>query len=166
LRPKFKSMRLLFSYLFVSILVFSSLNTFAGSEKDNEKLDNSIVIDRISNKDIEVVVPSIIFAFKPVEIKVKFTNPQHSKLLLNNNKLHFIINGEDVELLFTDGVATFTHKFNDDSTLSIYVEEFSYNKNITVFPIWAIVLPTVLIIIWIIRRATKKRKKKPSIILK
>ena len=161
-------MRSLLSYLFIPVFLFASLITFGNSEneKEIEKNNNSVVIDRIVNSDIEVSVPSIILAFKEANIKLKFKNPNHGKLLLNNNKLHFIINGEDVELLFTNGESTFTHKFEDDASLSIYVEEFSYNKKITVFPLWAVLLLIGLIAILLIRKATKKRKKKPSIILK
>ena len=157
-------MRSLHYYLCLAVFVFASLAVFGGSERegDTESPDNSIVIDRIVNDDIEVTIPSVIFSFAEATIKLKFRNPEHTKLLLNNNRLNFIINGEDVELLFKNGEANFYHKFADDSSLSIYVEEFSYSKEINALPLWVLLLPAGLLLIWGIRKSMNKRSKKTS----
>lgn len=155
-------MRSLHYYLCIAVFVFASLTAFGGSERerDTESPDNSIVIDRIVNDDIEVIIPSVIFSFTETMIKLKFKNPEHTKLLLNNNKLNFIVNGEDVELSFKNGETSFNHKFADDNSLSIYVEEFSYTKEINAFPLWALLLPAGLLLIWIIRKSMNKRPKR------
>ena len=113
-----------------SIVLFCSFlanSTFAKNEEEPlEAIDNSIVIDRIGNNDIEVTLPSVIFAFSEVEIKLKFKNPNQTKLLLNNGKIDFIINGEDQIITFVNGEGSFKHKFDTDKKISILTEDFSY----------------------------------------
>jgi uncharacterized protein YhbP (UPF0306 family) len=136
------------------LFTFNGYSKF--EEEPDETVDNSLVIDRISNDDIEVTIPSLIFTFRDVEIKLRFLNPNHTKLLLNKNKVNFIINGEEKELTFVNGEASFTHRFNNDKTLSIYAEDFSFTQSITAYPLWAILLPMILILLWMMRRKMKK----------
>ena len=144
--------------LFCSLLVpFAS---FAGVEPDNqeEAVDNSIIIDRITNGDIDVSMPSMIFKFQDVIVKLKFNNSNHTKLLLNKNKIDFIINGVNTVLTFVDGEASFTHKFDTSNNLTIFTEDFSYNNSVTAYPMWAVLLPGVLIFLWMIMRIVRKKK--------
>lgn len=147
--------------LFTITLFFSflSVTTLNAKEKDDEpiqEVDNSIVIDRISNSDIEITLPSIILTFKEVDIKLNFINPNHTKLLVNNNKLDLIINGEDRQLEFVNGEASFKHKFDKSKTLSIFIEDFSYTNTVTAYPLWAFLVPIGFIVLWIIKRMMKK----------
>jgi len=143
--------------LFCSFLI--TLNAVAGIEPEREEsVDNSVIIDRISNDDIQVILPSTIFTFQEVTVKLKFVNPNHTKLLLNKNKVDFIINGENTLLTFVDGEASFQHKFDTSKSLSIYVEDFSYNTTVSAYPLWAILSPIVLILLWLIMRALRKKK--------
>lgn len=143
--------------LFCSFLI--TLNAFAGVEPDQEEsIDNSIIIDRIGNSDIDITLPSIIFTFQEVTIKLKFHNPNQTKLLINKNKLDFIINGESIVLTFVDGEASYTHKFDTSNRLSIFVDDFSYNNTVTAYPIWAILVPVGLILLWIMMRIMKRKK--------
>lgn len=144
-----KICNLLYTVLFVAL----TLNMFGKSETNIEELDNSIVIDRVGSNDIEVSVPFIVFSFNETKIKLKFKNPQHIKLLLNDNKLHFIINGEDKELTFINGETSFFHKFNDGEPLSVYIEDFIYNQHITSYPLWSVfLLIIVLFSVWVFMR--------------
>lgn len=140
------------------------LALFAGkaiAKSDEEivplEVDNSIVIDRIANEDILVSISSPIFSFKEADITLKFVNPQHTKLLLNKNRIEFIINGETRILDFTDGIASFKHKFDNSKNITIYTEDFSYTKTVTVYPLWAILLPVVLIVLYILKRLLFKK---------
>ena len=80
--------------LFAIFFICTFFTTFAKeiASEEIETVDNSIVIDRIENTDIEVTLPSMIFTFKEAEIKLRFVNPNHTKLLLNKGKISFIIN--------------------------------------------------------------------------
>ncbi|MCW3084669.1 MAG: hypothetical protein JWP12_2035 [Bacteroidetes bacterium] len=146
----------------ITILITLLIALFTGSlsaKTEVETLpdvDNSIVIDRISNQDVIVSIPSPIFSFKDVEVKLIFKNPNHTKLLLNRNRIEFIINGENKILDFVNGEASFKHRFDTSKILSIYVEDFSYNKSVTVYPLWAIITPMVIIVLYILRRLFKK----------
>lgn len=144
--------------LFTIIFFCSALAGFAkeGMDEPVEEVDNSVVIDRIGNSDIEVTLPSMIFTFKEVDVKLRFLNPEHTKLLLNKGKISFIINGEDVTLEFINGEASFKHKFNKSKSLSIYTEDFSYNKIVTAYPLWALLIPLGFIVLWLIKRMMKK----------
>ena len=148
--------KILFTIAFLCSTLFS-INGFSKDEEEQpEEIDSSVIIDRINNDDIEVSIPSLIFTFTDAEIKLKFKNPEHTKLLLNKNKINFIINGADKTLTFINGEASFINKFNNSNSLSIYTEEFSFNQKVTAYPLWAILAPVVLILFWIIRRVMKK----------
>ena len=121
-----------------------------------EDVDNSIVIDRIGNNDIIVTIPSALFTFRDATIKLQFRNPQHTRLLVNNNRIEFIINGEVKVLDFVNGEATFKHRFDQSNNLSIYTEDFSFNRSVTVYPLWAIIAPLVVILAYIFIRVLKK----------
>ncbi len=144
--------------LFTIVLFCSIFSGFAkeGIDEPVEEIDNSIVIDRIGNSDIEVTLPSLIFTFKEVDVKLKFLNPSHTKLLLNKGKINFIINGEDTELEFVNGQASFKHKFDKSRALSIFTEDFSFNTSVTAYPLWALFVPIGFIVLWIIRRKMRK----------
>jgi hypothetical protein len=143
-----------------SVLIFASTSVSAKGDAElnqpYESVDNSIIIDRIANEDILVTMPSVIFAFKEVEIKLSFNNPEHNKLLLNQNKLKFIINGEEKELTFENGVATFAMSFAEQNHLSIYIEDYSFSKKVTAYPLWVFLVPIVLIIGFILLKIYKK----------
>lgn len=123
---------------------------------DYEEIDNSIVIDRIGNSDLTVTFPSAVFSFKDAEIGIRFNNPLHTRLLANKNRIEFIINGEPVVLEFVNGSASFRHRFDSSQTLSIYTEDFSFSKSVTVYPLWAIIAPLVVILVYIFIRVLKK----------
>ena len=119
-------------------------------------IDNSVVIDRIGNGDIEVTIPSLIFTFSEVDVKLKFVNPNHTKLLVNKGRINMIINGEDRMIEFINGEASFKHKFDKNRTLKIFTEDFSYNNTVTAYPLWAFLVPVGFIIFWVIRKMIKK----------
>jgi hypothetical protein len=152
--------KLLLALSILSALIFVSTKVTAKGdtelEQPIESIDNSIIIDRINNDDISVSVPNFILAFKEAEIKLTFNNPEHIKLLLNNNKLKFIINGEEKELTFENGVATLSMSFAEHNNLSIYIEDFNFTKKVTAYPLWAFIVPIVLIIGLILLKIYKK----------
>jgi len=151
---------------FLLALVFIFLASHFGFAKNDdsnnyreEVIDESIIIDRITNNDIEVKIPSLVFTFKDAEIAIKFKNPQHTRLLANEGKINFIINGEDNELTFKDGEATFKHSFANDKKISIYAEEFGFSTNVTAYPLWVILSPLLLFLGWVVLRKLNHSKK-------
>lgn len=135
--------------IFIFFLALSPL--FAGFEQgvaeNNDNIDNSIIIARIKGDDVEVTVPKIIFTFTDTDIKIKFKNPEHTRLLYNNNRVNFIINGEDTILNFVNGEVTITKRFTtSDTAIKIYSEEFSYTHAFAPIALWYIVLPLVLLL--------------------
>ncbi len=154
LKLKTSMKKLLFAIAF--LLAFVTGFSKEIPDEGVEIVDNSVVIDRVTNSDIEVTLPSMIFTFKDVVVKLKFVNPNHTKLLLNKGKINFIINGEDKELEFVNGEASFIQKFDTRKTLSIFTEDFSYNTTVTAYPLWAFFVPLGFIVLWIIKRMMKK----------
>ncbi|MES2139079.1 MAG: hypothetical protein V4511_05185 [Bacteroidota bacterium] len=154
-----KKIRFSILFISVSLLSFSSFakNESASSE-NNDNIDNSVIIERIDNDDIEVSIPSIIFPFNDVDVKLKFKNPNHTRLLFNKNKITFIINGEEKPLNFVNGEVSFKSKFDKDRVLAIFVEEFSYNHEITVISLWTILSPIILVLALIVFFMWKKAK--------
>jgi hypothetical protein len=145
--------------LLTLLLSFAADYSFAKNEPAEElqEVDNSIIIDRISNDDVEINVPSPVFSFSEAEIKIKFNNPEHTKLLLNKNRIEFIVNGETKILNFVNGEAGFKHSFANDKNLSIFVEDLSYSTYVTVYPLWAIIIPLAVIALYILKRLFTKK---------
>src|SRR4051812_5959494 len=110
--------KLLLFFVVIGLLFSTTLNAKTDQEQYRDEVDNSLVIDRISNEDIQIILPSVIFSFSDVDVKIKFNNPEHTKLLLNKNKVEFIINGEPTMLEFVNGEASFKHKFDTSKNLS------------------------------------------------
>jgi hypothetical protein len=154
-----KKLRFSILYLFVSLISFGS---FAKNEPvpsdNNDNIDNSIIIERIDNEDIEVSIPSIVFPFSDVDVKLRFKNPQHTRLLFNKNKIMFIINGEEKPLNFINGEVSFKMKFDKDKVLAVFAEGFSYNHEITVISLWTILSPIVLLLSLIVFLMWRKTK--------
>lgn len=149
-----KSRTLLFIFFLICSLPTS---TFAGEKTDKEEnYDNSVVIDRIGRDDIEVKIPSLIFTFKEANITLRFINPNHTKLLANKGRLNFIINGEERTLNFENGTCSFPISFANSNRLSIYAEDFSYSTHVTAYPLWALLVPLVLLVFMLLRNRTRK----------
>ena len=149
--------KFLLFFITIGLFLGQAVNAKTDQEQyQEEEVDNSIVIDRISNEDVQVTIPSFIFTFSDAEIRIKFKNPNHTKLLLNKNKVEFLINGEPMMLEFVNGEASFKHRFDKSKTLSIFAEDFSWSTNVTAYPLWAMLVPVILIILLIARRMMKK----------
>lgn len=154
-----KKLRFSILYLFVSLLSFVSFaKNEPGQSDNNDNIDNSIIIERIDNEDIEVSIPSIVFPFSDVNVKLRFKNPQHTRLLFNKNKITFIINGEEKPLNFINGEVSFKKKFDKDHVLAIFAEGFSYNHEITVISLWTILSPIAVILSLIVFLMWRKTK--------
>lgn len=155
-----------FAFLLLLFCLFS-FDTFAKIEREevenSENLDNSLIVARITNNDIEVTIPSPVFSFNDVEIKLRFKNPEHTRLLFNmkynKNKINFIINGEDFALNFINGEASFKKRFESSDDLTIFAEDFSYKHNVFVFPLFTSISALVLIIVVLIIRMFRKASK-------
>ncbi len=161
---KYLLMRKAHLLILYSVLNLLYINAYAGLEhstiENNDNTDNSVIIARINSKDIEVTVPSVIFTFTDTDIKLKFKNPEHTRLLFNNNKINFIINGEDTMLSFVNGECNIKKRFSTaEKAITIYTEEFSYIHPITPISLWYIITPIVLVIALIIFIATRKKSK-------
>jgi hypothetical protein len=146
-------------FLLTFLLSLISVSVDAKNDTEDESMvHNSIIIDRIGNNDVQINIPSPIFSFSETEIKIKFINPSHTRLLLNKNKVEFIINGEPQLLEFINGEASFKHDFKGSNNLSIYAEDFSFNKNIKVYPLWSILIPVILLLLFLVGKIIKKKK--------
>ncbi|MDF2438707.1 MAG: hypothetical protein K0Q95_3083 [Bacteroidota bacterium] len=140
--------------LLACALILAFMNSVIAKDEpgDYNEIDNSIIIDRISNDDVTVTIPSPVFSFREAEVKIKFHNPEHTKLLLNKNKVEFLVNGEPMLLDFANGEASFKHNFKNSNIISIYCEDLSYSNKVTVYPLWAILIPLAVILLYILKR--------------
>jgi ATP-dependent Zn protease len=146
-----EKLRFVIFFFYFSLVSFSSFSKIErGASDNNDNVDNSIIIARIGNDDIEISIPSIVFSFSDVDVKVKFKNSEHTRLLFNNNKIVFIINGEERQLNFINGEASFTKRFDKENILNIYVEGFSYSHRIKIITLLMILLPIILTIVLVI----------------
>jgi hypothetical protein len=153
---KMKKSFLLFT-LFFSFFASISFAKNVPAEEMQQDVDNSIIIDRISNDDVNINISSPVFSFSNAEVKIRFNNPEHTKLLLNKNVIEFIVNGESKVLNFVNGEASFKHRFDKSNSLNIYVEDLSFSKYVTVYPLWAIIIPIAVILLYLIKRMITKK---------
>lgn len=134
-----------------------------GAPEYNDNTDVSVIIARIMGNDVEVTIPSIIYTFADTDIKIRFKNPEHTRLLYNNNKVNFIINGEEKLLLFQNGECHIKKRFlSTDEQLTIYAEMFSYRHSITPISLWSFIIPLIGLsgIITLIAFLKKRKNKK------
>lgn len=143
--------------LILSCFATTSIAKNEPAEEPQQEVDNSIIIDRISNDDVQISISSPVFSFSDADVHIKFVNPEHTKLLLNKNKVEFIIDGEPKILEFVNGEASFKHRFDKSNSISIYAEDLSYNKHVTVYPLWAILIPAIVILGYIVIRLLRKK---------
>ncbi len=119
-----------------------------------KEMDQSVEVPRIGNDDIRIEMPHYALKNSYIEIHVKFVSPTHPKLVLNNNKLEFIINGKNESLTFDEkGEAVVPVKFDKENEVRIFIEDFGYGAKVTVISLWLLVLPVVLIFFWVLKRA-------------
>lgn len=151
------------AYFLLLFTLFRAFSLVAGGEQggaeNNDNIDNTVIIARIKSDDIEVTTPKVIYTFTETDIKLKFKNPEHTRLLYNNNKVSFIINGEDVILSFVNGESSIKKQFTtSDDAITIYTEEFSYKRDITPISLWYIIIPSLLLISLVIYLIARTKK--------
>ena len=121
-------------------------------------MESSIIIERIDNSDVEISIPSMVFTFSDTEIRIKFKNPRHTKLLTNNDTLKFIVNGEEKEVGFVNGEGSFMHRFDKSNTITILAEDLNYQASVSAYPLWVFFVPLGFIGIWMATSRYGKRK--------
>lgn len=116
---------------------------------------------RISNNDVEILLPNYIFSNSNTKIGVQFKDANNSKLADNNRQLSFIVNGEDFPLTFNEsGLAYINYTFKSgNDNLNIYFEDFRYVANVRVIPISYVIVPIALIIALLGYKLIKKNRK-------
>jgi hypothetical protein len=121
---------------------FLSLVTVQGRELIDAATNQSKQINRVSNDDISFEFPHFIFSHTNTIFTIKFKDPQHPKLVSNNNRLHFIVNGNDQIVEFDKaGIGSVSCVFKSGNKLSVLFEDVSYNMQMPVISIWYMILP-------------------------
>lgn len=129
--------RILLVLIFLLSLVTSQAREFVDPISNQSKQ-----ISRVNNNDILFEFPQFIFSYTNTLFTVKFKDVNHPKLVANNNRLHFIINGNDQLVTFDkNGEGTVSCTFKSNNKLSVLFEDVSYNMQMPVISIWYMVLP-------------------------
>jgi len=119
---------------------------------------------RIDNSALEVKVPKYIFSGLNTNIELAFNNPNDPKLVENNYELFFIVNGTDVKVNFNkNGIGTFAYSFTDSNKLTIYFENFSYSETLHIIPLWYILTPVGLLVLFLAYKLVRSGKKNMAI---
>lgn len=149
---------------FLSLAFIISLGAFSKNlEETITKEASENAVHRINNSSLSVKVPKYIFSGLNTNIDLVFANPADEKLVSNNNELYFIINGEDQKIHFDKaGVGTFNYTFKDNGNLTIYFEDFNYSSKLHIIPIWYVIIPVGLLVLFLsykLFRSGRKNKK-------
>jgi hypothetical protein len=125
-------------------------------------------VSRVGNDDIYFELPQFVFSHTNTSIVIKFKNPNHDKLRSNNNKLHFIVNGDDQLVEFDkNGTGTITTTFKNGDRLSVLFEDVAYNMQLPVISIWYILIPLGALLSFIVYKiVSNARQARPSSKLK
>lgn len=124
-------------------------------------MESSIVIERIDNSDVEVDMPGMVFTFQDVDIRIRFKDPGHTKLQLNNNELHFLVNGNEQKVIFNEkGEGVIRHRFNESNTLTILCEDMNIERTVSAYPAWVFIVPVAFLGIWVARSRFAKKESK------
>ncbi len=150
------------------ILILASLFTIQLNAKeynDAEAFDkqNNPTLTTLTNSDLKVQLPEYIFSNTNTTITFEFVNPNNQKLIDNNYKLDFIVNGENQTVVFDNkGVGKIDIKFASSQSLSVFYENFAYKTNLSVIPLWMVITPILLLVSFIAFRIVRGKKKKKA----
>lgn len=149
--------------LLSTVIFLLTLSVFSKDFKEvTDETLTSETNSRIDNSALDVKVPKYIFSGLNTSIELVFKNPNNPKLIENNYELFFIINGQDTKINFNkSGVGTFSYSFKDSEKLSIYFENFSYSETMHIIPLWYILTPVSLLVVFLgykLIRSGKKNK--------
>ncbi|MGZ3943228.1 MAG: hypothetical protein ACXVOH_14810, partial [Bacteroidia bacterium] len=84
----------------LALLFFTTLTVTQARELIDPVSNDSKQISRVGNNDITFEFPQFIFTHTNTSFTVKFKDPDHPKLAMNNSRLHFIVNGNDQLVTF------------------------------------------------------------------
>ena len=141
------------------VIILASTITNAREFKDLASARASL-INRVGNDDITLELPRFVFSHTNTKISVKFKNPAHDKLVNNNYKLHFIVNGSDQVVEFDHaGAGSISCTFKADNKLSVLFEDVSFAKEVSVISIWYVVLPLAALFLFLGYRLAFSKKK-------
>lgn len=116
-------------------------------------------ISRVNNNDISFEFPHFIFSHTNTVFTVKFKDPKHPKLVSNNNRLHFIINGNDQIVEFDkNGEGAVSCTFKSSNKLSVLFEDVSYNMQMPVISIWYIIVPLGALLLFLMYKIAFGKK--------
>ncbi len=136
--------------ILVAVIFVLSLVTLQAREYTDTPTSKSTQIDRVSNSDIYFDIPHLIFSHTNTLVTVKFKDSNHSKLIANKYKLHFIVNGTDQEVEFDkNGVGVLSCVFSESNRFSVLFENVAYNIAMPVISIWYMLLPMAALLLFV-----------------
>jgi hypothetical protein len=128
--------------ILLTVLLAFSLITIEARELVDPASAEAKQISRVNNNDVSFEFPHFIFSHTNTVFIVKFKDPNHAKLATNNNRLHFIVNGNDQLVEFDkNGEGKVSCTFKNSNKLSVLFEDVSYNVQMPVISIWYMLLP-------------------------
>lgn len=125
------------------LMMFLNLITLSAQEKDSLNNHNlSLPYDAIIVEYFPVIVKDV-----PVSFNIKLTKPGLIKKL-NYKTIEFLVNGENRDLLFINGNASFKYIFSCKENLSISSGDFLFKKkDVDPIPLWMSILPPLIAIL-------------------
>ncbi|MGZ3902521.1 MAG: hypothetical protein ACXVC6_02410 [Bacteroidia bacterium] len=143
----------------LALLFFTTLTVTQARELIDPVSNDSKQISRVGNNDITFEFPQFIFTHTNTSFTVKFKDPDHPKLAMNNSRLHFIVNGNDQLVTFDKkGEGTLTAVFKGNNKLSVLFEDVSYNTEMSVISIWYMILPLGALLLFIMYKIAFGKK--------
>ena len=145
--------------ILIALIFVSSFIALPARELIDPVSNESKQISRVNNNDITFEFPQFIFTHTNTSFTVKFKDPDHPKLAMNNGRLHFIVNGNDQLVTFDKkGEGTLTAVFKGNNKLSVLFEDVSYNAQMPVISIWYMILPLGALLLFILYKIAFGKK--------
>ncbi|PCH98175.1 MAG: sodium:proton antiporter [Bacteroidetes bacterium] len=103
--------------------------------------------DAILNSDVSVELPLVVIEDIPSSITLTFKDPDHLKLVKEDNRIIMLVNSSPVTIEFDRGIGVFEHYFTDGESLKVEYGDFVYESTIKPIPLWLSILPPLIAIV-------------------
>ncbi len=103
--------------------------------------------DAILKGDVSVELPTVVIQDIPSSVTLTFADPNHLKLVKENNRIIMLVNGMPVTIEFDKGVGVIEHYFSDGEPLRVEYGDFVYESDIKAIPLWLSIMPPLIAIL-------------------
>jgi hypothetical protein len=148
----------LYSRLILIFLMLVPICSMGGNDlKENPNSSENSTFTRLSNEDLIIELPASVSKGGEEEIKIRFKDNSHPRLVERHGSFSFIIDGVPTDIGFVNGEATVKHIFNEPF-ISIYCEDFHFEQSVKFSHYWIYFIPLGFLALFVALRRLRSKK--------